>query len=84
MIPVVYHGWGLEWRSDNRLDGKVRQWMWESPRHPVFFQTRREARAYAAAKYGYIRNRPDLRAEPHGWQMPRVAQVTMTITLEEA
>jgi hypothetical protein len=34
---------------------------------------------YAEEKWGYIKKRDDLRAEPHGWRMPRAVRVTVTI-----
>jgi hypothetical protein len=42
---------------------------------PVIFPTRREAREWIKAKYGYIAERPDLRAEPHGWRVPTAVRV---------
>lgn len=44
---------------------------------PLLFKTRDDARAYAAREYGYIKKRPDLRAFPHGWRMPRPVRVTV-------
>ena len=45
---------------------------------PALFRTRREAREYINEKYGYIRTRKDLRAEPHFWRMPRAVRVSVT------
>jgi hypothetical protein len=71
--------WGVLWRSKNVLDGE-RIYLQGTPDHPsrtLLFYTRREARAHVAERYGYIRHRPDLRREPHGWRMPVVVRVTV-------
>ena len=66
--------WGLEWRSNNVLDGE-RKYLIYQDTLPCMFKTRREARCYLRDRYGYIRTRPDLRVEPHGWKMPRVTKL---------
>jgi hypothetical protein len=66
--------WSVLWRSRNQLDGDTQRLM-----HGVVFNTRREARAYVSQKYGYIRHRPDLRRDPHGWRMPKVVRVIITM-----
>jgi len=66
--------WGVQWRSVNRLDGKSERLIWTP-----LFHTRRECRRYIEERYGYIRQRPDLRAEPHGWRMPRAVRVLVLI-----
>lgn len=65
--------WAVEWHSVNRLDGDRRHLIWEFP--PRLFYTRRECRAFIEEKYGYIRERPDLQNEPHGWRMPQAVLV---------
>lgn len=70
--------WAVRWHSHNRLDGVTEHWMWEDLR-PLLFCTRREARAYIQSKYGYINVRPDLRAEPHGWRLPRAVRVRVVL-----
>jgi hypothetical protein len=62
--------WMVAWTRDNRVDGRTRALLWTPP-----FHTRREAREYINDRYGYIRKRPDLRAEPHGWHMPEAVRV---------
>jgi len=69
-------GWGVIWRSEDRLDGKREHLLFEN-RLPRLFFTRREAREYAEKRYGYIRKRKDLRDEPHGWKMPVAARVAV-------
>ena len=67
--------WGVEWRSKNRLDGEQKRMQWCTEIR--LFRTRLEARAFIDEAYGYIRHRPDLRAEPHGWRMPVAVRVVV-------
>jgi hypothetical protein len=66
--------WGALRRSENKLDG-VREHLVFEDCLPVLFKTRREAREYIEDTYGYLRNRPDLQAEPFGWKMPKPVRV---------
>jgi hypothetical protein len=68
--------WGLVWRSCNALDGEQRHLICEAGL-PLLYRTRRAALADAELRFGYIRRRPDLQAEPHGWRMPRAVRVTI-------
>lgn len=70
--------WGVLWRSDCRLDGKRERFMFRDLQ-PALFKTRREARAWIKESYGYIAERPDLRAEPHGWKVPQAIRVAVTL-----
>ena len=76
--------WGIEFRADNWLDGKTSHLMvnWNSPydeiRRPRLFNTRQLAREWNRRENGYIKLRPDLQCEPHGWKMPRVVKVEVT------
>ena len=72
--------WGVLWRSENLLDGKVEQLVFASERQlgPALFRTRDSARRYRDKHYGYIRDRADLQKEPHGWKLPRVVRVRAT------
>ena len=47
----------------------------------MVFATRKEARQYIADNYAYF-SRDDLRAEPHGWKMPRAVRVRVHVELE--
>lgn len=67
--------WGLQWYSRNRIDGVTRHLLWDGPAQPLLYSTRREARADALKRWGFIRGRSDLRAEPHGWRLPRPVRV---------
>lgn len=75
--------WGLQWRSVNRRDGEQSHLL-NDQFIPVLFRTRAEARQYAEAEYGYIKHRPDLRGEPHGWRMPRPVRVRVTMEAPNA
>lgn len=70
--------WGLLWISENKIDGRTEHLLCENC-IPVMFNTRREAREYRDKQFGYIRSSPDLRAEPHGWKLPRVCRVSVTV-----
>ena len=81
--------WAIKHRSNNRLDGDRSflqgRYFYGVPKVPEFlegysrmvFKTRRQAREFITDHYGYIRRRPDLRAEPHGWKMPVPVKVTV-------
>lgn len=73
--------WAILMRSENSLDGK-REYLQGTPYHPCrieLFDTRREARDHIEKHYGYWRNRPDLKAEPHGWKTPRAVRVKIMV-----
>jgi len=71
--------WAVEWHSKNRLDGNRRHLIWghdhTKPGFFRLFRTRAEARTFIEERFGYIRERPDLRAEPNGWYMPQAVRV---------
>ena len=60
--------WGVEWRSKNAAH---LQWQYDVR----LYRTRRECRDFINERFGYIRTRPDLKAAPHGWRMPRAVRV---------
>ena len=62
--------WAAQWHSKSRLDGENRHFLYENLLSKVF-RTRKEARRWIKLTYGYITDRPDLKAEPHGWRMPQ-------------
>ena len=70
--------WGALWRQNNQLDGGRTHIINGGCGLPVLFRTRREARLFIEDQYGYIRTRPDLRAEPHGWKMPVAVRVKVS------
>jgi len=70
--------WGLLWRAENILDGKTEHLMWNhrvSALTPMLFRTRAAARRHLRTHYEYIKDRTDLKTEPHGWKMPKVVKV---------
>lgn len=72
-MPRSNTRWAVKWRSTHESCLMWRQCL------PLLFRTRKEARAWIEANYGYIRTRPDLRAAPHGWRMPQAVLVTVTL-----
>lgn len=72
--------WAALWRSENKLDGK-REHLVHEKAVPAIFRTRKEARAFIETKYGYIRTRPDLQNEPHGWTVPVAIKVRVEMVL---
>ncbi|HEU4344032.1 MAG TPA: hypothetical protein VFU31_20955 [Candidatus Binatia bacterium] len=66
--------WSVQWRSRSKLSGARRHLIYREGL-PVLFRTRSKARAFIAKEYGYIARRKGLRAEPHGWRMPRPVRV---------
>jgi len=69
--------WGVLWLSENRLNGKSQHIMYGDDYLPALFRTRKEAREWIGARYGYIRTSPDLRAEPHGWKLPQAVRIIL-------
>ena len=66
--------WAVLWRSNNDLDGLVEHLVHRG-RYPVTFRTRREARAWIVVNYDWLKRKPELRNEPHGWRMPSPIKV---------
>lgn len=71
--------WAVFFRSANALDGYREYLVRGSHGHPMLFHTRAEAREFRDRVYGYLRDRPDLKAEPHGWLWPSVRKVEWQI-----
>jgi len=86
--------WAVEWRS-LKAGGEVRFFVGRhrAPAQAVpenmeghdfaLFRTRRAARDYIRRHYGYIAQRADLQAQPHGWRMPRPVRVRVTLEAVE-
>lgn len=71
--------WAVLWRSQCRLDGKTERLIGcPAPPWVQLFPTRRLAREFIAERYGYIRERPDLQVEPHGWKVPIPVKVRVS------
>lgn len=73
----ICSAWAALWQSENKLNGKKR-YIIHRDLLPALFKTRKQARDYIEKRYGYIRSRPDLQSEPHGWRMPKAIRVTIT------
>ena len=81
MIPRTTECWAILERRINVLDGD-RQWLHGIPDGTTgtqLFRTRADARAYVKAVSRGLAKRPDLRAEPHGWRMPRAVRVVVEV-----
>ena len=74
--------WAVLWRENNKLDGKNEHILGNGNGLPLLFDTRSQAREYLEARYGYIRNRKDLKAEPFGWKMPIAVKIVMQFRLQ--
>ena len=81
--------WAIKWRSENKLDGKRERLMggvrYDRPYmfggyKTMVFRTRDEARHYLKENYGHLAERDDLKREPHGWKMPQVVKVSVSVT----
>lgn len=66
--------WAAKWSQNNELDGHRENLIWHKLM-PALFRSRQACRDFIEQEFGYIRNRPDLRAEPHCWRMPRAVKV---------
>ncbi len=77
--------WGVVWKSKNKLDGESRHLMYDGGNGvPAMFATRKRAQVWITTHYGYIRTRPDLKNEPHGWRLPKPTRVVITVLPKEA
>jgi hypothetical protein len=84
-----WFAWGVRWISKNHLDGKNEHLIGsvnvcfveglEGCTGALMFRTRKSCREYIKKKWGYIRERKDLREEPHGWRMPRAVRIKITV-----
>jgi hypothetical protein len=75
--------WAAKWSRTNKLDGHgehliLYEWRTNQPR--LLFRTRAECRAWIEKEYGYIREREDLRREPHCWRLPQAVKVKVIET----
>ncbi len=78
LIKHEYTAWSVLWRSENTLDGKYEHLVYENC-FPVMFRTRSRARNYITTQFGYIKERPDLRSEPHGWKIPLPVKISIKV-----
>jgi hypothetical protein len=78
-------GWAVRWTQTNKLDGHREYFIGDQFGFGAYklalFETRSQARAYIKDRYSYIATRPDLRAEPHCWRVPKA--VCVSVILQE-
>lgn len=81
MLNPNREAWAVEFRTESLRSGSKRFLVRKVPGQllPSLFRTRQDARKFAEEQLGYIRKRPDLQAEPHGWKPPRVVKVKIAI-----
>jgi hypothetical protein len=78
--------WAAEWYSKNGVDGERRHLLgheaidWQHHGVPATFKTHAICRRWIKQHSGYIADRPDLQAEPHGWRVPQPVRVEIKIT----
>ena len=71
--------WALKWDTTNALDGRRTYFCGEGGTIPALFKTKAQATKYARETWGYLNKRPDLRAEPHCWRIPKAVRVRIKI-----
>ena len=83
--------WAIKWREKSALDGERETLLGRYfpglplvPDHVagqtvMLFKTRALARVHIRKHYAYIRQRSDLRQEPHGWKMPVAVRVSVEV-----
>lgn len=80
------HYWAILWRvSDKCIDGpseRLTGGLLPDAPNRMLFRTKREANEHIRATYGYIRERADLRAAPHGWMVPKAVRVWVRVEIE--
>jgi hypothetical protein len=77
LAGVSGSAWAGMWYSKNKLDGVTRHLLYHNG-VIALFSTRTKAREFIERRYGYIRTRDDLKAEPHGWHVPTAVRVSIT------
>ena len=70
--------YGAIWDQKNKLDGETHHIINQNCL-PVLFVTKKEAKEFIKLNYGYIATRKDLRREPHGWKMPKVVRLKISV-----
>lgn len=72
--------WAIQFRSKNSLDG-YRSHLVRENGQVLLFNTRSQARDFVNKNYGYIKDRNDLKKEPHGWKIPRVVKIVIDYSI---
>jgi len=66
--------WAALWWQRNSIDGDI-EYILRENLLPKLFKTRHECKIWIKEKYGYIKNRNDLRRYPHGWRLPQPIKI---------
>lgn len=75
----IHMYWVPRWYSKNKLDGERKRLMlWDKGEFKLF-RTRKKCEAWIKEHYSYIRDREDLRKEPHGWRLPKAVKVFVQV-----
>ena len=74
-IAAPVKAWAVKWRSKNQRDGENAHLLREPVGFVKQFRTRSAARTWMLENHVYIKIRPDLQAEPHGWRLPEVVRI---------
>jgi len=85
---MVITMWAIKWQSETLIDGKRDHLLGRDSYIPyevagytkMVFRTRQDARNFITKEYGYIRKRPDLQREPHGWKCPIPVRVKVSVS----
>lgn len=77
-MKSTHRYWALKWRSKNKMDGYRECFIYDFG-FPLLFISRKVAREYVKQNYSYIAKRLDLQREPHGWKVPRVVRINLTM-----
>lgn len=62
---AMWRRWAVKWNGTLQGEGG----------NLPLFRTREECREFIKERYGYIKNRDDLRRPPHNWRMPVAVRV---------
>lgn len=54
-------------------------WGGDIPGQMLMFSTRKACRKWIEDRYGYIRERDDLKKMPHGWRLPKAVKVFVQV-----
>lgn len=76
--------WGILWHSENRRDGVTEHLCYNNEGVPYLFRTRAETLFHIRQVYRHCVMRNDLRAEPHGWRVPRPVRVVISVKVKGA
>ncbi len=71
--------WGAIWNQKTKLGGAQHHIIHHNYL-PALFTTKKEAKEFIKHHYGYIAKRKDLRHEPHGWRMPKIVKLKISVT----